>query len=426
MSRRRLRLNDSKRLPLNELLAVRAWRRWTLASFLARLPISMGVLGLILAGEHATGSIATGAHLAGAMMFTAGLLGPWRGARMDRREMRRALQESSLVLAAAFAALAVAVAVKAPTVLLFVPAVGAGVGLAGMWGGFRALLLVVVTPDQLRQAHYVESLMVEVTYLLGPLAIGVIAALTNVVVGIAAMAAFALSAAVALKGVALLEPRYVQREGAPWRNPAIAVIYGFAFCLGFGFGSIESNVAARMEPYGLDPDRAGVFLALLGLGSCIGGIVVSIRPLRSSDPARLAALLMFAFAAMVVPSALAGDAPMFAITLLFASVALVPLNGLGAAELEHRMRPGQRAEAFSWFIAATMMGGGIGSALSGTLAREIDPKIVPVVSACTFAACGVGLLVARAASARSKAAPPSRSPAPAPDDVELVFDEMSP
>jgi predicted MFS family arabinose efflux permease len=117
---------------------------------------------------------------------------------------------------------------------------------------------------------------------------------------------------------------------------------------------------------------------------------------------------------------------MFAITLLFASVALVPLNGLGAAELEHRMRPGQRAEAFSWFIAATMMGGGIGSALSGTLAREIDPKIVPVVSACTFAACGVGLLVARAASARSKAAPPSRSPAPAPDDVELVFDEMSP
>lgn len=401
MSRRTTRLNQFKQLPVRDLLATRSWRQWTLASMLARMPVSMGLLGLILAGEEATGSLATGAHLAGTMMFTAGLLGPWRGARMDRREMCRALQESSLILAVAFVGLAAAVAYEAPTTALFASAILAGTGLAGMWGGFRALLLVVVTPAQLRQAHYVESMMVEVTYLLGPLSIGLIVGLTNAVVAVLVMAGFALSAAVALRGVTRLDPRPAEIATAPWRSPAIAVIYFFAFFVGFGFASVESNIAARMEPYGLDSDRAGTYLALLGLGSVLGGVAVSIRPLRSKDPARLAALLFFAFALMLMPSALAGTAGMFGLTLLFASIALVPLNGLGAAELEHRIGDGRRGEAFSWYIAATMMGGGIGSALSGTLAREFEPRVVPMVSAATFATCGVLLLVIRRVAKRS-------------------------
>src|SRR5215831_16318203 len=70
------------------LVSQRAWQRWTLSSFLARLPISMSLLGLVLAGQAATGSLATGARLAGFTTLCAGLIGPLRGRLLDRREMR--------------------------------------------------------------------------------------------------------------------------------------------------------------------------------------------------------------------------------------------------------------------------------------------------------------------------------------------------
>ena len=40
---------------IGELLRDRAWRRWTLSSFLARLPITMALIGLVVAGEASTG-----------------------------------------------------------------------------------------------------------------------------------------------------------------------------------------------------------------------------------------------------------------------------------------------------------------------------------------------------------------------------------
>ena len=53
------------------LLSQRTWQRWTLSSFLARLPITMALFGLVLAGHAETGSLATGARLAGVTTFCA-------------------------------------------------------------------------------------------------------------------------------------------------------------------------------------------------------------------------------------------------------------------------------------------------------------------------------------------------------------------
>src|SRR5215469_3633125 len=79
------------------LVTQRTWQRWTLSSFLARLPISMSLLGLVLAGQAATGSLATGARLAGFTTLCAGLFGPLRGRLLDRGELRAALQRSCFV-----------------------------------------------------------------------------------------------------------------------------------------------------------------------------------------------------------------------------------------------------------------------------------------------------------------------------------------
>ena len=73
------------------LLSQSAWRRWTIASLLSRLPMSMALLAFVLAGQQSLDSAAKGSVLAGLMSFTAGLLGPWAGRRLDRTEVRKAL-----------------------------------------------------------------------------------------------------------------------------------------------------------------------------------------------------------------------------------------------------------------------------------------------------------------------------------------------
>src|SRR5580693_7807878 len=67
------------RAGIGGLVSQRTWQRWTLSSFLARLPISMCLFGLVLAGQAATGSLATGAKLAGFTTFCAGVISPERG-----------------------------------------------------------------------------------------------------------------------------------------------------------------------------------------------------------------------------------------------------------------------------------------------------------------------------------------------------------
>nr|MBA2577732.1 hypothetical protein [Euzebyaceae bacterium] len=81
---------------LRDLARQRLWRRWTLASFLARLPGTMTLLALVLAGEEATGSLAVGAQLAGVATVVAGVAAPWRGRRLDRAELRGGLQRACL------------------------------------------------------------------------------------------------------------------------------------------------------------------------------------------------------------------------------------------------------------------------------------------------------------------------------------------
>lgn len=51
------------------LLATRSFRLWAVANLFARLPLTMQLLALVLAGEAATGSLAIGAQLGAVRSF---------------------------------------------------------------------------------------------------------------------------------------------------------------------------------------------------------------------------------------------------------------------------------------------------------------------------------------------------------------------
>lgn len=379
---------------ISGLLRQRTWQRWTLSSFLARLPISMSLFGLVLAGQAATGSLATGAKLAGVTTLCAGLFGPLRGRLLDRGELRRALQRSCFVASGLLGAFAVSVTLKVHVVILYALCVGLGYSVSGVWGGFRALLVVAVTPDRLRRAHFVESLMVEVSYGAGPLLVTALAELGGAVAVLAGMATVAFVAGVSMIGVVRLHPRPAVRTHLLRRRKDIRVLVALAFCLGLGFGTFETNVPQRMPQYGLSADLAGVFLLLLAIGSMIGGTYVSLRPIRRQRTARKASALFGVFALLMLPSTLAPVAGVYAGCLLFASLMLVPITGLGSSELEARIGETQRAEAFSSFLAATMIGGGLGGVLNGVLVEPLGAWNIPYVTIGLFSILAVVLAIA--------------------------------
>jgi hypothetical protein len=81
--------------------------------------MSMALLGIAPAGQHATGSMATGAKLACVTMFVAGLAGPIRGRLLDRKELRGGLQCCCFLSGFVFSMLTVTVWISATDWMLY-------------------------------------------------------------------------------------------------------------------------------------------------------------------------------------------------------------------------------------------------------------------------------------------------------------------
>jgi MFS family permease len=370
---------------LQELLGHRPWRRWILASLLARLPLAMAPLVLVVLGRSVDGSLTLGARLTGVATLCAGLSSPLRGRRLDRRELRGALQRNSLVLVAGLVLLGVAVELGWPVWTLYGCCLLQGWANGGTWAGLRAMLPVVVPAHQLRRSHMLESLVTEVTFVVGPLLAGVLAVLGEARLCLGAMAVVAVLAAFSLRSVARIWP-VPAPPTHPMRQPDLAGIAALAFVLTLGFALVEANVPQRMDQYHLPASAGGWYLAVFGVGSCLGGVAISVRP-SQRRPARLtAALLLLAFAVLVVPSALAPSAVVYALTLVIAPLAFVPLNGIAAAEFEARLgTSSRRAEAFSYFSAAMICGGAAGFLANGILIGPLDPATMPLLASALFA-----------------------------------------
>jgi MFS family permease len=353
----------------------------------------MALLAFQLAGIYALGSIADGVKLAGIVSFTAGLMGPLRGNWLDRREMRRGLQISCIFAALLMVGFAVAVALRGSFWTLLVLALGMGFAVAGVWGGFRALLLGAVPSDLLRRAHFAASLMTEIGYGVGPLLVTAVVVVGGVVVVLATMSIVFIAAAIALNWVVPLAATRSRREKTQLPSRPIIFICAIGGLLSFGFGIVESSVPSRMAQYGLNANLGGLFLAVLAVGSVIGGAVVSIVPISSKRPPIIASALFGLFALLIIPSSLAPNGWTFGICLLFVSLMLVPLSGLGVAEIEMRVGAGGRGRIFALYLGAVQVGGGLGVVVSGVLLSWLRPSHIPIVTSSLYVVLAIILVV---------------------------------
>lgn len=364
---------------LRELAAQPRWRRWTFASFLARLPTTMSLLALILVGEQVS-SLAVGAQLAGLATFTTGLASLWRGRQLDRSELRDGLVRACLATAAVLAAQAVAVVAGAPLVVLFALAFAQGIAGAAISGGFRALLAGMVSARDLPRANALEAVFVEVAFVGGPALAGVLAfAVGPVGVLVAEALAIAVAAAVT-RGLPTFAPVAPDDAPAPWQAPIARAVYLMALAIGLCLGLLESAVPARLPELGLDTRASGFLLMLVALGSGVAGLLAS-GATDLSRARRRAALLLAGLGVLLVPVVLAGDPFLLGAGLLLFGAPIAPLNALGSNVLSGAVPPGRQTEGFALYLAAILLGAGLGQSATGQLLGVLSPQALLAVAA---------------------------------------------
>jgi MFS family permease len=380
------------------ILGVRTWWWWQGSSFFGRLSSPMALLAFTLVGQYAVHSAAAGVRMTGIVSLCAGFAGPFEGHRLDRMDIRAGLQRALVLAAVVLAAIAVLCAAHAPVIWIYLACGAEGLCIARVAGGQRALVVFAVPGQLAHQAHFIASFFVELGFALGPVIVMGLAYLGGVSMALAGMVVALVVSALMLCFV----PRGAHLEldaealhpfrATLYRRADVRAIGALAVVLALGFGLVERSIPLRMGEYGMSTESAGTFMMVLAAGSCLGGIVVSIRPVRTVRPILVGGVLFLAFGVCILPSAFAPNAVVFGLTLAITSVALVPLNGLGMAELETRVLLGERAEAFGIVMACTQIGGGFSGVLGSFGAAAMRPWQLSLLSACLFSAVGLLLI----------------------------------
>jgi MFS family permease len=344
-------------------------------SCLAQLP--MGALGLllILHVRDVSGTYAAGGLVAAVYALALGISNPLLARATDRHGPRRVLLAGGPVSGAAIGAQAL-LPDATPLAGRIALAALAGAAQPPVGALRRRLWNVLVADPQLRhRAYATEAALLEVVYLLGPVAIvgGIGAWSVTAAMGFCALSILAGDLAFArLPAVQALggEPRRRDRAGA-LRAPGVMVMLATFLTLGIAVGAIEVGVPAALQGMG-DRSATGLVLGVWGVGSMLGGIAISHMSRAGRPELRLAALVAAWGALHTLPAAAASPLALAAAVLLAGSViapTFTTLNGL----LDHIALPGTLTEAFTWTSTGMTAGVAAGGPLAGRLADAVSP-----------------------------------------------------
>jgi predicted MFS family arabinose efflux permease len=381
-----------------------------LTSCLAQLP--MGALGLllILHVRDVTGTYAAGGAVAAAYALSTGLSNPLLARLADRHGPRTVLLAGAPAAAAAIAAQAL-VPDTTPLAARIALAALAG-GAQPPVGALRRRLwnVLVVDADLRHRAYAAEAALLEIVYLLGPVAIVGGVGAWSVTAGLALCALCILAGDLAFASLAPVralagDPERPRDLAGALRAPGVVVTLATFVTLGITVGAVEVGVPAALETMG-DRSATGLILGLWGVGSMLAGFAIGRMPRARRPELRLAALVA-AWGVLHALPAVAGSPLALAVTLLVAGSAIAPtfttFNGL----LDRIALPGTLTEAFTWTSAGMTAGMAAGGALAGRLADAVSP-------AAALALGGTGVLGAAILLAGRRMLAPVTAPAPAP------------
>lgn len=390
----------------------------------ARLPLAMLTVGTLTLVTSASGSYALGGTAAGAVGIGSALGAPALGALADRRGQRSVLLLAALLNTLAVVALILAVWVMGepggvPAVVLATAfAAGASCPQVGPLARVRWMALASrgSAADGTKDLHTAlsyESTADEVTFVLGPALVGILASLLAPWLPLALAAAMTITLVPAFavhpthRAVPVIKAapadRAVQaRTAADRRSESAATAAGrlpaavalpvlAMVCMGTFFGSTQAALSSFSGVFA-GSEVAGLLYAAMGLSSAAAALSVAYWPQAFSLSGRwaLCAGLMAALALLLLlPSSMPAMVAALLVLGLPVGPVMVTVFGVGGA-----VAPAGRLGTVMTALASGIVAGtALGSAIGGHLAElhgHAAAFVVPVCAAVVLALLGAG------------------------------------
>ena len=369
-------------------------------SIVARLPVTMLSIGLLVHAQHLTGSFTAAGVVTGAYGVSLGAGGPLLGKLVDRRGQTAVLVASAGVAALLLGAVAVMPVGTSPAVLV---ALACGIGLAEPPIGACVRTLfpgLLDDPAAVRAAYAADASASELTWIAGPpLALGLGAAWsTGGALAFAGVVLLASTLAFALQPASRAwrpEPAAGPRpRGGSLQTPAMRTLVMVLLAVGVLFGAVEVAVTAAADALG-STAAAGPLLGVWGAGSLAGGLLASRLGGGARGPAGLALVLVALTVGHLALTAAAGSLIALTAALLVAGAAIAPTYATVYGIVDAAAPAGTVTEAFAWLGTAIAIGAAAGSAAAGSLADHAGP-VAAFALAGAAGAVAVVLTLARA------------------------------
>jgi predicted MFS family arabinose efflux permease len=367
-------------------------RRVLAGALPARLAYAMVPLALFFAAREATGSLAIAGLAAGANTLANSVTAGLRGNLVDRHGQTKPL--AWLVPSFTVGLVLIATVGRSPVWLVSL-ALLSGIFAPPINLSTRPLWKVLVAPEDIRAAWALDSVLLEITSIIGPVLSTALALRFG-----ARVALFTAAGLVLVGGVLLLssphsrawagEPKDAGEPGL-FRSRAIRILCVEGLCIGLTFGALEIAVPSASTLAG-HPGRAAPLMAAFAFGCVLGGIRAGMQSNRgvralpglTRTNATTAAILL------LLPWVDAGVG--MAVVLFLAGCAFGPAQ-VFYLELVDHVRPRGTAVAslgMLWTVEGVAMAGG--AALAGRIAQSAGAR--PVLLLVSAAAFGSPLVLA--------------------------------
>jgi hypothetical protein len=367
---------------------------FSLGGLVARLPISMVSLGIVLLVSSRTGSYAYAGSVSAAYLIANALLAVAQARLVDRLGQSRVLPTAIGVFALGLVLMMAAVELRWPVPLPHVCAAVSGAAMPQIGSSVRARWSRLVTDRrELQTAFAFEAVVDESVFIVGPTLVTLLATTVHPLAGLVSAVVAGITGTSVLVSQRRTEPPVVRRVPGQRRHTGtmpwlvLVPMTVCAFTMGVLFGGAEVATVAFSDHAGAKP-LAGVLLAVWALGSLLSGLVTGALQLNAEPVVRFRWGLL-ALGLLMVPLPFVHGFVPLAVFLFLAGFAISPTLIASAQWVQETVPADRFTEGITVVTTGLAAGVAPGAALVGVVVDAHGAAVsyaVPAASGLTGAA----------------------------------------
>ena len=380
--------------PYRDALSIHGAAKFSAAGFLARMPLALISLGVLLYISNTTGSYSLAGFLQAVFVIAAALAAVISSRISDRYGQRIILMTLPSLFTLALFLFVYAVSHELSRVIQTILVVIAGATFPSFGSLVRTRWAYVTGQKEplLHSAFAWESVLDELIFTIGPVVAVALALNVSFASPILVGAVITLVGSLLLAALGESAPPPSHRNehterGSAIRSPGMIATVFVALGIGTLFGTMDVAVVAFMQESGV-PQLAGLPLALFALCSMIGGFAYGSRHLQAPLSRQLTYTILIT-TVIVLPLPFIGSAPVLIGAIAVSGFAVAPTLIVTFSLAQRLTPPTLLTEGLTWTNSGLAAGFAFGASLSGFLVDRVGTQFA-------FGLAGVGSAISLA------------------------------